>query len=124
MKVNVASNLKCNLKTTKTKNIQFKPDLVDLDLNINLHKKSKIDKNAKTMPSCIKLDNMYKQNIDIKTFNSLMKFNTHVNRISIYKHNKVNDTRRRVQFDYDIVNSKWSEYYKTHIINTIECSDD
>ncbi len=26
MKVNVASNLKCNLNTTKTKNIQFKPD--------------------------------------------------------------------------------------------------
>ena len=44
MKVNVVSNLKSNQDTTKIKKLQFKTDLINLDLNNNSRKQSKLDK--------------------------------------------------------------------------------
>ncbi len=83
MKLNVVSSLKYNLNATKIKKIQFKDDIIDIDWNISSHTQSKLNKNIEPKPSCIKVDNTYKQNIDVKTFNSLVKCNTHVNRFSL-----------------------------------------
>jgi hypothetical protein len=114
MKVNVVSNLKSNQNTTKIKKLQFKTDLINLDLNNNSHKQSKLDK------SCLKVTNTCKQDIDIETFNSLVKFNTHVNRFSLYDHNKVDESRRRVQFNYKSLNDKWNAYYDGHVVNAMK----
>ncbi len=60
--------------------------------------------------SCLKVRNTCKQDIDIETFNSLVKFNTHVNRFSLYDHNKVDERHRRVQFNYKSINDKWNAH--------------
>jgi hypothetical protein len=43
--------------------------------------------------SCLNVTNTCKQKIDIETFSSLVKFNTHVNCLSLYDHNKVDESR-------------------------------
>ncbi len=120
MKVNIANNLKPNQDTIKIKNTQFNKDLIYLNSNINSLKLAKLNKNVKSSPSCLKLEKTYKQDINIDTFNSLVKLNTHVNRFSFYDPIKSYETRRRFKFDLKALNDKWNAYYDVHVVNVME----
>ncbi len=120
MKVNIANNLKPNQDTIKIKNTQFNKDLIYLNSNINSIKLAKLNRNVKRSPSCLKLEKTYKQDINIDTFNSLVKLNTHVNRFSFYDPIKSYETRRRFKFDLKALNDKWNAYYDVHVVNVME----
>ena len=120
MKVNIATNQKYNLETRKIKKLQFKDNLINLNSDINSQEKSELDTNVEYLQSCLKVTNSHKQYIDINTFNSLTKFNTHVNRYSVFDYSKIKSSRRRVDFDLISVNNKWNTYYDAHVVNTIE----
>jgi len=115
MQVNIANDSKIkNRLQSRNKNVQFAVEInyinSDLDLielsDIANESKLKIDKQ-----SCLKNSKIsIKQKLNVKTFNKLVKFNTHVNSLSYYITKGVKDS-------FKILNDKWSVYYGKYSMN-------
>ncbi len=93
------------MNLSNIKNLQFANNHIDIDLEPNVSK-ANLD-NKVVINTCLKPNSIATQEIDVNTFNSLVKFNTHANSFTIHEHKYNRHTRRRAHFNLNLLNDNW-----------------